>query len=78
MRRTVCRGNNLSALEEQFALQIRALKLPEPEREVCLIPGRKFRCDFVWREQKVVFEGNGCSWVKAGHSSLAGIEREFG
>lgn len=42
-----------------------------------LIPGRKFRCDFVWREQRVVFEVNGGTWVKSGHSSGAGIERDY-
>lgn len=69
----------MSALEETFVLQIRALKLPEPEREVCLIPGRKFRVDFCWREQKVCFEINGGVWMKGGgaHSRPANIERDF-
>lgn len=67
----------MSQLEETFALQIRAEKLPAPEREVCLIPGRKFRVDFAWREQRIAFEVNGGTWVKSGHSSGAGLQRDY-
>lgn len=44
---------------------------------MCLIPGRKFRCDFVWREQRIVFEVQGGIWVKSGHSSGAGLSRDY-
>lgn len=45
-----------SELEQLFAAYLRMLApdLPTPEREVKLIPGRKWRCDFVWRPDVVV------------------------
>lgn len=66
-----------SALEEAFAFQVRALGLPEPEREVCVIPGRKFRFDFCWREAKLLVEINGGTFTQGGHSTGLGIRRDY-
>lgn len=41
-------AGRLSAGEEQFALQLRAAKLPQPEREYRFHPTRQFRLDFAW------------------------------
>lgn len=42
---------------------------PEPETERALIPGRRFRCDFVWEAQKLVLEVQGGVWLpKGGHT----------
>lgn len=48
-----------SAIEALLALQIRALKLPVPERNARLIPGRKFEVDFCWRDKRCGVEVQG-------------------
>lgn len=50
-----------SELESAFLYwwQILMPDLPLPEREVELIPNRKFKCDFVWRDARVVTEVDG-------------------
>lgn len=59
----------MSALEDALAFQIRVAGLPAPEREVQLVPERRFRWDFVWREPKpLVVEVDGGTWVNGGHN----------
>ena len=71
-------GKSVSALEDLMALQIRADRLPEPQREAVLIPGRKFRVDFFWPTEKVCLEVNGGVWMKGGaHSLPSNIERDY-
>jgi very-short-patch-repair endonuclease len=64
-----------SEIEELFAWQLRANKIPF-EREVCLIPGRKFRFDFVFRDQHLAAECDGGIWINGRHSRGSGIERD--
>ena len=59
-----------------MALQIRAAKLPAPEREQRLIPGRQFRCDFVWRDQRLVLEVDGGTWAGGRHTRGSGFQRD--
>lgn len=66
----------LSHLEEQFALHLRALGLPEPEREHRFAPPRKFRFDFAWPEIKVAIEIDGGQWVGGRHTRGAGFLRD--
>lgn len=41
----------------------------QPETELMLIPGRRFRCDLVWREARLVCEVQGGVWLpKGGHT----------
>ena len=65
-----------SRLEAEFALLLRAHKLPEPIREYRILRDRMYRWDFCWPEQKVAVEIQGGRWVKSGHSSGTGIERD--
>jgi very-short-patch-repair endonuclease len=48
------------------------------EREVKVIPGRKFTWDFYIRESNLLIEINGGTkiWKRTGHSSPEGIERD--
>ena len=65
---------------EPFALWCVACGLPEPEAEVVgLVPGRKFRVDWLFRTARVVVEIDGGIWKKgaSGHSSGAGILRDM-
>ena len=48
-----------STLEKQFALFLLACKGPDLIPEVKLVPGRKFRCDFVHPESRTVIELEG-------------------
>ena len=67
----------MSDLEENFALQVKASDLPQPSREVCVIPGRKFRFDFCWREARLLVEINGGTFTQGGHSTGLGIRRDY-
>jgi very-short-patch-repair endonuclease len=66
-----------SELEELFAFQVKAAGLPEPEREVCAIPGRKFRFDFCWREARLLVEINGGTFTRGAHGRGCGISRDY-
>lgn len=48
-----------SKIEELLAFQIKAAGLPEPVREYRHIPGRRFRLDFAWVDQKIGVECQG-------------------
>lgn len=67
-----------SALEDLFAFQLDAVGLTGYVREFLAIPGRKFRFDFAFVYQhRLLIEINGGTWVKGGHSSGAGIARDY-
>lgn len=61
---------NRSELERSFETWWQVLappEAPQPEREVKLIPGRKFRCDFVWGDPyRLVVEVDGGQWAAHG------------
>lgn len=75
----------MSKLEEDLAAQLDAEGI-RYEREVCVIPGRKFRFDFAF-EQNVYEPGGGQSkwllevqggiWSKGGHTSGVGVSRDM-
>jgi very-short-patch-repair endonuclease len=62
----------VSALEDRLVAQIRAAGLPMPERERCLIPGRRFRCDLIWAGPRLVVEVDGGTFVAGRHSRGSG------
>ena len=66
----------MSALEEVLAFQIKAKRLPPPDREYPAIPGRRFRFDFAWPIEKLLVEVQGGTWIKGGHSTGVGIARD--
>jgi len=53
-----------SSLEETFALQVRAQRLPSPEREYRFAYGRQWRFDFSWPDYKVAVEIEGGTWAR--------------
>lgn len=64
-------------MKHDYAPIVRALcrdaGWPEPLTEQRLIPGRRFRCDFVWPEQKIVVEVQGGVWLpRGGHTGGKG------
>lgn len=65
-----------SHLEETLVQQINQANLPPPEREQLLIPGRKFKCDLVWRPRWLVVEVEGAVHTHGRHTRGAGFERD--
>lgn len=47
------------------------------EREVMLVPNRRFRFDFVHRKSKIAIEINGAIWVQGRHSRGSGLVKEY-
>ena len=61
-----------SELEESFALQVRALKLPAPEREYRFCE-RRWKFDFAWPEKRLAVEIEGAVWVGGRHTRGSGF-----
>lgn len=69
----------MSALEELFALYWKALAQPDQQnykREYKAVPGRKFLCDFVWVNHRVVVEIDGGQWKPHGGRHNTDTDRE--
>ncbi|AZY50856.1 hypothetical protein ACLQ9F_12010 [Bordetella avium] len=62
-----------SRLEEQFARDLRALKVLEAQREFRFAPPRRWRFDFAWPEQKFAVEIEGGVWTSGRHTRGAGF-----
>jgi hypothetical protein len=58
----------VSALEEELAFQLRACKVPTPEREYRFAAPRRWRWDFCWPDKLVAVEVQGGVWVRGRHS----------
>lgn len=58
----------MSVLEREFAFQLRALKVPEPERQYRFHNTRKWRFDFSWPDRKLAVEIEGGIWAKGAHT----------
>ena len=67
----------MNALEEMFALQCEQAGFPAPLREYAAVPGRRFRWDFAWPEQRVLVEINGGTYAHMGHSTGSGLARDY-
>lgn len=52
----------MSKAEELFARHVRAVGLPEPEREHRFHPTRRWRFDFAWPERKLAVEIEGVTY----------------
>jgi very-short-patch-repair endonuclease len=64
-----------SSLEQKLAFQMRAVGLPAPHREYRFVPGRMYRADFAFVEQKLLVEAEGglFSKGKGWHLSVGGF-----
>ena len=64
-----------SDLEASFALQLRSLGVPEPEREYQFAKalGRRWRFDMAWPDVKVAAEVEGGVWVRGRHTRASGF-----
>jgi hypothetical protein len=66
----------MSRLESDIAIQIRALRLPEPEREFRFAPPRRWPFDFAWPSYMVALETEGATWANGRHNRGAGYESD--
>ena len=66
-----------SPLEDLFAMQLDAAGLGGYVREFRAIPGRKFRFDFCFKQERLLIEINGGTFTKGGHSSGLGLRRDY-
>jgi hypothetical protein len=58
----------MSALEEQLAFQIRACRLPPPQREYVFAKPRRWRWDFCWPDHLIACEVQGGVWSRGRHT----------
>lgn len=65
-----------SAIEEMFALHVRADKLPAPAREYQFDQVRRWRFDFCWPEQRIAIEVEGGIHFGGRHTPGAGFEQD--
>ena len=63
-------------MENLLLTQIQTAGLPCPERERCVIPGRKFRHDLAWPAHNLLVEIQGGTWIQGRHSRGAGMESD--
>src|SRR5258705_2953365 len=71
----MARKRSITDDEQDVLLALRALGYPGPEDEVCLIPGRRLRFDWVWRAPvAVVLEIHGGTWSGGRHTTGAGFD----
>jgi len=65
-----------SDLEATFDLHIRALGLPEPEREYRFHPTRRWRFDFAWPDRMLAVEIEGGVWSRGRHTRGSGFVKD--
>ena len=62
-----------SELEEALAFQVKAVRIPQPEREYRFAPPRRWRFDMAWPDQMVAVECEGGVWTRGRHTRGAGF-----
>lgn len=68
----------MSDLENTLAIQIRALKLPVPEREFRFCPPRRFRFDFAFLDpHRLAVECEGGTWIGGRHQTGTGFSKDI-
>ena len=66
-----------SGLEDIFAAQLNAVGLDGYVREYQAIPGRKFRFDFAFVDERLLVEINGGTYNGGAHGRGVGINRDY-
>ena len=66
----------MSDIEDDLLLQIKAAKLPPPEREYRFHPVRKWRVDFAYPARSIAIECEGGTWVHGRHNRGGGFEKD--
>ena len=66
----------MSQLEATLLLQIRAMKLPEPEIEYRFHVERRYRFDFCWPDRMLAAECEGGTFTNGRHSRGKGFHED--
>ena len=66
----------LSKGEEELWLHLRASGLPLPLREYRFAPPRRWRCDFVWVQEKLIVEVEGGVYTNGRHITPKGFTND--
>ncbi len=66
-------GARVSDLEDLLAFQLKAAKLPKPEREYRFHAVRRWRFDLAWPELMIAAEVDGGTWNNGRHARGSGI-----
>ncbi len=61
---------------QAFLAMCRSHGIPEPIWELYFFPGRKFRFDWAWPENKIALEVQGGNWIGGRHVRPAALEDE--
>ena len=67
----------MSALEDMFEFQLKALKLRGYEREYRFHPTRKWRFDFCFKDKMLAIELHGAIYINGRHTRGAGVEADM-
>lgn len=62
--------------EAAFDLQLKALKLPEPQKEYKAIANRRFRIDRAWPDRMIAVEIEGGTYSRGRHVRPLGFEMD--
>ena len=62
-----------SELEQELEFQIKAVRIPQPEREYRFAPPRRWRFDMAWPDKMVAVECEGGVWTRGRHTRGAGF-----
>ena len=65
-----------SELEYALVTRLEAAGLPLGEAQHRFVPGRQYRFDRAWPEQRVAVEIQGGLWIQGAHSRGSGVERD--
>ncbi len=65
-----------SAAEDLFWARLLEAGLPLPEKEIVVLPPRKWRVDFYWPKQELVVEVDGGGYVHGRHHRPAGYDAD--
>lgn len=69
--------SNRKKLEDEFFFQIKINKLKIPVREYRFDSSRRWRFDFAYSDRKIGIEVQGGIWIKGGHNTGKGIEKDY-
>lgn len=65
-----------SRLEETLVTQLSALRVPAFEREFKFDPGRRWRADFAWPDERLLVEVEGGQWIAGRHQRGKGYFKD--
>lgn len=66
----------MSQLGDDLLFQMKAYRLPVPEREHVFAKPPRWRFDFAWVADKMAVEVEGGTWIKGRHSRGAGMRKD--